>query len=166
MSLRRGKRPFTRTPATPSSPSAPPAQTDRLQRVEGAVPRLLVRDAQVANLEPEGDVFSGGQPRQELVVLEDDPHAAPQLGDARRLDLMRRHACHPEPSARGPDLAVDQLQQGSLAGAAGAHQKGELARQQLEMNVIQGDASAIGSRDGGKLEDWAHFSVSGNGELQ
>jgi hypothetical protein len=64
------------------------------------------------------------------------------------------------------DLAVDQLQEGGLAGAAGAHQKGELTRQQLEMNVIQGDASAIGSRDGGKLDDWAHFSVSGNGELQ
>src|SRR5207245_3869083 len=29
-----------------------------------------------------------------------------------------------------------------------------------------GAAIAIGARDGGKLDDWAHCSVSGNGELQ
>src|SRR5256885_14068087 len=34
------------------------------------------------------------------------------------------------------------------------------------MNVIEGDASTIGPRYCGEFDDWAHFSVSGNGELQ
>ena len=104
------------------------AQADRLEGVEGAVSGLRVRDPEVADLEAKCDILDRVQPRQELVVLEDHANPAPQLGDVGGLQAVRRDAGHPDLSDGGADLAVDQLQKGRLAGAAGANQEGQLAR--------------------------------------
>jgi hypothetical protein len=71
-------------------------KTDRLERVERAVPGLLVPDTQVSDLERKGDVFDRCQPRQKLVVLEDHANASSQLRDPRRLDRVRGDAVHPD----------------------------------------------------------------------
>ena len=103
-------------------------QADRFEGVEGTVPRLCVRDPEVAYLESKGDVLDRVQPGQELVVLEHHADPASQVGDVGRLQPVRGDAGHPDLAGGGADLAVDQLQKGRLAGAAGANQEGQLAR--------------------------------------
>jgi len=139
------------------------AETDGLQSVEGAFPGLAVRDTQVADLEREGDVFHGRQPREELVVLEDDPDAPAELRDAGCLHVVRGEAVHPDPTHGGPDLAVDQPEQGGLAGSAGPDQEREFSRLQCQADVIERKASSVRSSHPGELEDRAQYTMD-NGE--
>src|SRR5439155_1521460 len=56
------------------------------------------------------------------------------------------------------------INSGGWATTARADKKGELPREQLEVNVIERDTRSINPRHAGKLDDWAHLSVCGNGE--
>ncbi len=101
--------------------------------------------------------------RQELEVLEDDTHVAAQLRDARRLQGVRRDSVHPDLAGGGADLAVDQLQKGGLAGAAGAYQERQLTRLQGQVDVIERKTRSIRSSHRGELENRAQY-VFANGK--
>src|SRR5581483_10020684 len=135
------------------------AEPNGLERVQGALTRLFVRDPDVAHLEPERDVLERGQPRQELVVLEHHAHPAAELCDARGLHLVSRKSVDPYLTARRPDLAVDELQQACLARTAGPYQECELTTFERNVHLVEGDPRTIGSRYRVQLEDWAHWSV-------
>src|SRR5437870_13521257 len=78
---------------------------------------------------------------------------------------------HTDLAARGPNFAVDQLQKRGLAGAARPDQKGELTWMEGKVNVIEGTPGPVqpGHRrefddwTDERVDDWAHFSVRGNG---
>ena len=84
---------------------------------------------------------------------------------------MGRDAGHEDLAARGANLAVDQLQQRGLAGAAWADQESELTRLEGQMHVIQGVPRSINPGHRPELDDRArlavdgraHFSVRDNG---
>src|SRR5260370_5066518 len=78
---------------------------------------------------------------------------------------MGRDTGHPDLAARGTNLAVDQLEKGGLASTAGTNQEGEFTRLQSQMDVIDGAPGPINPGHRPELDDWAHFSVGGNGEV-
>ena len=63
-------------------------ELDEAEHLVGAPAALGERDAE--ELQDEGDVLEDGPRGEELVVLEDDPHRPPQLGDARPGTSRRR----------------------------------------------------------------------------
>ena len=69
----------------------PVVELDEAEDLVGAAPPFGERDAE--ELQDERDVLEDGPRREELVVLEDDPHRPPQLGDApgrHRADVPSR----------------------------------------------------------------------------
>src|SRR5438094_5138994 len=78
---------------------------------------------------------------------------------------MGRQSGHPQLAGRRPDLAVDQLEKGRLAGPAGADQEGQLARAEGEVDAIDGEACAVGPADGGCFHDRAQFDYWAHGSL-
>ena len=76
---------------------------------------------------------------------------------------MGRDARNPDLAARRPDLAVDQLQKGGLASAAGTDEEGELTRLEAQIDSIEGAPRSVEPAYRAELDDWAHFPVGRNG---
>ena len=103
---------------------------------------------QPAHLEPELDVLRDGEMREERVVLEDEADVAVlggHLGDILAVDV---HA-----AAGGIEQSGDDPQQGRLARTAGAQQREELARLDVQVGIVErGHAVVVeADRGGGDL---------------
>ena len=97
----------------------------------------------LAHLEPEGHVVADGEVAEGGVVLEaeaDAPVAHRHVGHVLAVDLDRARVGRLEPG--------DDPQQGGLAAAARAEQRGERAGGDLEADVVESDgvSESLGDR--------------------
>ena len=95
------------------------------------------------HLERERDVLVHGLVRQELEVLEHAPDVAPELRHLPRAQPADVAAGDQHAAARGDLVAQQQLQEGRLARPGRADEEDELALQDLEREVPQGDDIAF-----------------------
>ena len=134
-------------------------ELDEVEHLRHARPAPLLLPAE--HLERQRDVLRDRAPVEEHCVLEHDPVVAV---DAR---LLRRLAVDGHRSRRRLDQVADHAQQRRLAAARRADQRDELARLQLEIDVLEcGDVSlrerlrhALDRDD--RLRRSAHVVVSG-----
>ena len=100
------------------------------------------------DLEGEGDVLEHGLVRQQAEVLEDATEIAPQIRHSPVRELADLLACHPDLAAVGNLLAQQELEHRGLARSRGPDEEDELALQDLERDIPQGDDGAlVGLRD-------------------
>ncbi len=125
----------------------------------------LLHGRQPRQIALRGRAAIGGQTLAEMVIL-GHPLAqrAETAGDhlqdpmrvaERRLLRQPRHAQPvgtPERAGIGLDLAIDELEQGALAGAVAADEADALGRTDLEIDPIEQRRMAIGERDGAQRE--------------
>ena len=93
------------------------------------------------NLHGKGDILINSLVRQQAVILEDYPQAAPEI---RHIPVG--HADHVpavdcQDTGGGQDLTEQHLNKGGLAGAAGAHQKNELALADVHIDIVQSNGA-------------------------
>ena len=86
----------------------------------------------LADLEAERDVVAHGQMLERRIVLEDEADTAPLRRDVRHVAPVDRDG-----AGVGQVQAGDGPQQGRLARAAGAQQRGQRAGRHLEVDVVQ-----------------------------
>ncbi len=86
---------------------------------------------------------------QRRLLVDGDEAAAARLG--RRVDDALA-AAHGDRAAVGPDGARQDLDEGALAGAVGAHERVDLARAHGQGRGLQRDDRAVGLRDARGLE--------------
>ena len=101
--------------------------------VDPLLPALLVP---ARELERQGDVLRDRAPLVEHCILEDDPVVVVAAGLPRGLAVDGRAA------ARRLDQVADDAQQRRLAAAGRADQRDELARLDLEIDVLERDGAA------------------------
>jgi hypothetical protein len=111
-----------------------PAEPDAVQHLSRAGQPL--RLAHAARLEPEGDVLVDAHVREERVVLEHHPEAAPLRRFPRQ--VARRAAGLGEQHAPrvGHFISGDDAQRGRLSRAGRADQREQLARRHGERQVV------------------------------
>jgi hypothetical protein len=85
-----------------------------------------------------GDVLEHGQRRDEIEELEDEPdRRAPQPREPRLIERRRLRIAEKHAPARRPIDGADQIEQRRLAASGRAHQHREIARRDVERNVIE-----------------------------
>jgi hypothetical protein len=101
-----------------------------------------------------GHVFKHVDIRQQGATLEQHAHAHPQ--PVERLPVECRHLLseHPHRARQRTQLAADDLQQGRLAGTAGPHDRGHLARRDDEVDAIEDQPLAMGKPQVPNLYNW------------
>src|SRR4051812_27201201 len=92
---------------------------------------LAARSLPAEHLERQRDVLRDGAPVEEHRVLEDDPVVAIQPR------LVRRLAVDGDRAGGRLDEIADHPQERRLAAARGADQRDELARRELELDVLE-----------------------------
>jgi len=94
--------------------------------------------------ERQRDVLAGGKGGQEVVVLEDDAHAAAAEDGALAVG-HGGEAVALDAEFAGGELgeAANEVEEGALAGAAGAHDGGEGAGGHLEVDAVKGDDALV-----------------------
>src|SRR5690606_7871066 len=105
-------------------------------------PRADLVAGALADLEPERDVAPHGQVLERGVVLEHEPDAPSLRGEVRRLGAVDVHAALVRRFEAG-----DDAQEGGLAAAAGAQQRGEAPAGHVHGDVVEGDEVAEALRD-------------------
>ena len=90
-----------------------------------------------------GDVLVHRHGRDEAEVLEDDAHLTAQVGHLAAAQVGNVLAQHRHLAGGGQLLAQDELEQRGFAGTGMAQQKDEFAVVHMEVDVLQGQASAL-----------------------
>jgi hypothetical protein len=112
----------------------PVGETDRLD--DSIEPAAI--DSPPRDIEGQRDVLGGGQRRDQVVRLEDEPHLVPaKLGEPsfrqfRDLDVTDEH-----PAARGSVEPRHAMEQRGLAGPRGTHDRGELCVREFDAHVAE-----------------------------
>ena len=109
--------------------------------------RWVVR---VIDSETENDVFQGGQPREQALLLEDERDLSPYAVEVVPPPAMESAALHPDLSRRGAELAVQQAEQCGLARAARPGDLDQLASRDREVDLVDDPAAPEGLVDGGQ----------------
>jgi len=113
------------------------AQVDQGQQVGEALavaPNRLAIDQQ-----RQGDIFNGGQGRQQVIELEDESYLAPaEAGDLVVTELRERLSGQDHLPRAGLVQASQQVEQRGLARPGGTHDGDELTALDAEVDAIQG----------------------------
>ena len=113
-------------------------------------------------------VVDGRRSRQEVEPLKNETNrAVAQFGSPIAVQFADIDAVEPELSVGRTIQAADRVHHGTLAGAAGAHDRDELARENRQRDAPHGEdldlASAVGAPEILQLDDGFHnargFSV-------
>ena len=116
-------------------------QADQLQHIGDPLPDLLLLGAD--DTHGEGHIVIDGHIGDQAEVLEHDADGAAQIGDLSLADPLQRVAVHMDAALGGAQLTGDQLDDGGLAGAGGAHQEAEFAVFDLHGNTVQSPVALI-----------------------
>ena len=116
--------------------SRPGAQSHTVQDL-GHAPVAVARPVEEQG---ELDVLRNRQSRDEMEELEHEPHLPPaQLGPVAGRERGQVAAVEHDAPAVGLVEAARQVEQGGLARSAGADESEELARFELEVDLVEGD---------------------------
>ncbi len=101
-----------------------------------------------ADLHREGDVFADGLAREELVVLEDDADIAPILRHTTTVEGRNVDTAVVENLSRlRPESADERIDEARLTAAGVADEEDKLARSDVESDVAEDGAVAVGDSE-------------------
>src|SRR2546428_2372181 len=113
------------------------SEVDRLERLEGSLRDRAVRHLRIAHLERKHDVLERVEARQEALLLEHERNFAAEVVETVAPPPVKSEAAHPQLARIRSQLAVDQAQQGGLAGAAPSGYLDQLARRDCEIDTLE-----------------------------
>src|SRR5690606_37227411 len=133
------------------------AHLDEFERLAHASVAFLPAD--IAHLQPEGDIAGDGHVREQRIALEHDADVAPPGRYA-----VERTSVEVDPAAIGLDKAGDASQQGRLAAAGRAEQGEQLSAFNNEIDAVEGPCRAIelGQAGNGQLAGSCRRSIHGS----
>src|SRR5256885_7437523 len=126
------------------------SEVDRLERLEGSLLDRAVRHLRIAYLERKHDVLERVQARQEALLLEHERDVAAEIAEAAAPPPVKSAPAHPQLARIRSQLAVDQAQQGRLAGAARSGYLDQLTRSDGEIDALEN--GGLAKRLGGANE--------------
>src|SRR2546427_11242195 len=113
------------------------SEVDRLERLEGTLLDRAVRHLRIAHLEREHDVLDRVQARQQALLLEHERDFAAEVVETVAPPPVKSASAHPQLARIRSQLAVDQAQQGGLAGAAPSGYLDQIARRDCEIDTLE-----------------------------
>jgi hypothetical protein len=114
---------------------APAGEPERFQCFERAPAEAPIRHRRIHEHEGIDEVFECVQPRQQPLLLIDEGDLAADAAETAPPPSMKAAARNPDLASGRPELAVDEAEQGGLAGAAGTCDLDELATRNAEVDV-------------------------------
>src|SRR5438132_3891460 len=128
------------------------SEVDRLERLEGSLLDRAVRYLRIAYLEREHDVLERVQAWQEALLLEHERDVAAEIAEAAAPPPVKAAPAHPQLARVRSQLAVDQAQQGGLAGAARSGYLDQLTRTDREIDALEDGGLAKRLGDANQLD--------------
>src|SRR5256886_5698605 len=128
------------------------SEVDRLERLEGSLLDRAVRHLRIAYLERKHDVLERVQARQEALLLEHERDVAAEIAEAAAPPPVKSAPAHPQLARIRSQLAVDQAQQGRLAGAARSGYLDQLTRSDGEIDALENGGLAKRLGDANELD--------------
>src|SRR5256886_6164425 len=136
------------------------SEVDRLERLEGSLLDRAVRHLRIAYLERKHDVLERVQARQEALLLEHERDVAAEIAEAAAPPPVKAAPAHPQLARIRAQLAVDQAQQGGLAGATRSGYLDQLTRSDGEIDALENGGLAKRLGDANELDRRLHCELA------
>jgi len=125
----------------------PLSESDVVEPELGAGTDLASGQPEVGNLQCERQVATRAHVLEEPVILKDSCHTAPEARQKAAPPAFEPEAVHADGARAGPQVAMNELEEGGLAGFAGAGYENELAGGDGQADFFDGDQAPIATAD-------------------